>query len=172
MVKLSSCLTDFLKNAHIWVAFNTTFTFVHRKIPILGKHTKRITCGAWSKGGLLALGSDDKTISVSNADGDTIRQSSLRDTPSDVHFSEMKMDERSRIGEDTVSFVGYYRLSWTSSLQPRPKITTCSQIYKDISGFPNKHIASLTAHNFWSTWNFAFNFSEGKIPAHLFLILK
>lgn len=75
----------------------------YRKIPILGKHTKRITCGAWSKGGLLALGSEDRSVSVSNGDGDTIRQSSLRDTPSDVHFSEMKMDERSKIGEDTVS---------------------------------------------------------------------
>ena len=171
MVKLSSCLTDFLKNAHIWVAFNTTFTFVHRKIPILGKHTKRITCGAWSKGGLLALGSDDKTISVSNADGDTIRQSSLRDTPSDVHFSEMKMDERSRIGEDTVSFVDYYWLPRTSSPQPRPKITTCSQIYKDISGVPNNHIASLAAHNFWSTWNFGFKFLEYRFQLVFYLKL-
>ena len=74
-----------------------------RKIPILGKHTKKITCGAWSKGGLLALGSEDKTLTISNADGDTVRQASLRDQPSDVQFSEMKMDERSRIGEDTVS---------------------------------------------------------------------
>ncbi|GFR90645.1 WD repeat-containing protein 19-like [Elysia marginata] len=74
-----------------------------RKIPIIGKHTKRITCGAWSAENLLALGSDDKTISISNADGDTLRQTQLRAEPSDVDFSEMKGDERSSIGENTVS---------------------------------------------------------------------
>ncbi|GFN82173.1 WD repeat-containing protein 19-like [Plakobranchus ocellatus] len=74
-----------------------------RKIPIIGKHTKRITCGAWSAENLLALGSDDKTISISNVDGDTLRQTQLRAEPSDVEFSEMKGDERSSIGENTVS---------------------------------------------------------------------
>ena len=73
-----------------------------RKIPILGKHTKKITCGAWSQQNLLALGSEDKTISVSNAEGDTIRQTSLRADPSDLLFSEMKTDERSTMGENTV----------------------------------------------------------------------
>ena len=76
-----------------------------RKIPIIGKHTKRITCGAWSAENLLALGSDDKTISISNADGDTLRQTHLRAEPSDVDFSEMKGDERSSIGENTVSLL-------------------------------------------------------------------
>ncbi|KAK7098094.1 WD repeat-containing protein 19-like [Littorina saxatilis] len=74
-----------------------------RKIPIIGKHTKRITCGAWSAEGLLALGSEDKTISVSNAEGDTLRQTALRADPNNVQFSEMKGDERSSIGENTVS---------------------------------------------------------------------
>ncbi|ESO89539.1 hypothetical protein LOTGIDRAFT_218902 [Lottia gigantea] len=76
-----------------------------RKIPILGKHTKKITCGAWSKENLLALGSEDKTVTVSNTDGDTIRQTSLRYEPSDIDFSEMKGDERSSIGENTVSII-------------------------------------------------------------------
>ena len=49
-----------------------------RKIPVLGKHTKRINCGAWNSENLLALGSEDKTITVSNMDGDTIKQSATR----------------------------------------------------------------------------------------------
>lgn len=44
------------------------------KIPILGKHTKKISCGCWSAQNLLALGSDDNTVSISNEDGNTIRQ--------------------------------------------------------------------------------------------------
>ena len=76
-----------------------------RKVPILGKHSKRITCGAWSNQNLLALGGEDKCITVSNAEGDTLRQTSVRAEPSDVQFSEMKTDERSAMGENTVSGV-------------------------------------------------------------------
>lgn len=53
---------------------------------------------------MLCLGSDDNTISVSNVEGDTVRQTSVRAPPQDVQFSEMKGDERSQIGENTVSF--------------------------------------------------------------------
>lgn len=74
-----------------------------RRIPVLGKHTKRISCGAWSTENLLALGSEDKTLSISNTEGDTLRIISLRSEPSDIQFSEMKLDERLD-GEHTVRF--------------------------------------------------------------------
>uniref|UniRef100_A0A671M2S2 WD repeat domain 19 n=1 Tax=Sinocyclocheilus anshuiensis TaxID=1608454 RepID=A0A671M2S2_9TELE len=74
-----------------------------RKIPPLGKHTKRITCGCWSSQNLLALGSEDRSITISNHEGDTIRQTSVRADPADVQFSVMKTDERSSPGESTVS---------------------------------------------------------------------
>ncbi|XP_047221085.1 WD repeat-containing protein 19 [Girardinichthys multiradiatus] len=74
-----------------------------RKIPILGKHTKKITCGCWSSQNLLALGSEDNTLTISNHEGDTIRQASLRGEPAEIFFSMMKMDERSSQGENTVS---------------------------------------------------------------------
>ena len=51
---------------------------------------------------MLALGSDDKSITISNAEGDTLRQTALRAEPHNVQFSEMKGDERSSIGENTV----------------------------------------------------------------------
>lgn len=40
----------------------------------LGKHSKKITCGSWSTQNLLALGSEDNTLSISNHEGDTVRQ--------------------------------------------------------------------------------------------------
>ncbi|XP_078534454.1 WD repeat-containing protein 19 isoform X1 [Lissotriton helveticus] len=75
-----------------------------RKVPVLGKHTKRITCGCWSSQNLLALGSEDKVITVSNQEGDTVRQTTVRAEPSDIQFSVMKTDERSA-GESTISVV-------------------------------------------------------------------
>nr|XP_020479849.1 WD repeat-containing protein 19 isoform X2 [Monopterus albus] len=74
-----------------------------RKIPVLGKHTKKITCGCWSTENLLALGSDDNTLSISNHEGDTIRQTALRGEPAEMYFSVMKTDERSTQGENAVS---------------------------------------------------------------------
>ncbi|NXR07955.1 WDR19 protein, partial [Semnornis frantzii] len=76
-----------------------------RKIPVLGKHTKRITCGCWSTENLLALGGEDKMITISNQEGDTIRQTSVSADPSDMEFSVMKSDERISTTESTVSVV-------------------------------------------------------------------
>lgn len=71
----------------------------------MGKHSKRITCGSWSNQNILALGGDDKLLSLSTEDGDLIRTVPLRDTPSDMHFAEMKTDERIP-GENTASSAG------------------------------------------------------------------
>lgn len=75
-----------------------------RRTPVIGKHSKKITCGAWNEDNLLALGSEDKTLSISNLEGDTLRIVSLRAEPSEIQFSEMKTDERVR-GENTVSHI-------------------------------------------------------------------
>ncbi|XP_031991730.1 WD repeat-containing protein 19 isoform X1 [Hylobates moloch] len=76
-----------------------------RKIPVLGKHTKRITCGCWNAENLLALGGEDKMITVSNQEGDTIRQTQVRSEPSNMQFSLMKMDDRTSAAESMISVV-------------------------------------------------------------------
>ncbi|CAH0629097.1 unnamed protein product [Chrysodeixis includens] len=75
-----------------------------KRIPIIGKHTKKITCAAWNKDSILVLASEDKSLSINNSDGDTLRMISLRDAPNDLQFSEMKTDERVS-GENTISLV-------------------------------------------------------------------
>ncbi|KAK0167381.1 hypothetical protein PV327_004788 [Microctonus hyperodae] len=75
-----------------------------RRIPILGKHKKKIVCGAWSSEGFLALAGDDKILTISSSDGDTKREIQLQGEPQDMQFSEMKMDHRIN-GENTVSLI-------------------------------------------------------------------
>lgn len=53
---------------------NIFFTLHFLFFTALGKHSRKITCGCWSSQNLLALGSDDNTLSISNHEGDTIRQ--------------------------------------------------------------------------------------------------
>ncbi|KAA0194245.1 hypothetical protein HAZT_HAZT007574 [Hyalella azteca] len=76
-----------------------------KRIPVVGKHSRKIHSGCWSAGGnLLALGGDDKILTISNSEGDTVHTAPLRGEPSDLQFSEMKTDERA-LGENTVSLV-------------------------------------------------------------------
>lgn len=57
-----------------------------KKIPVLGKHPKRITCGAWSDTNQLVLGSTDSTLTVSNDTGDTLEQTQLKRAPTSMCF--------------------------------------------------------------------------------------
>eukprot|EP01035_Chromulina_nebulosa_P018174 gene18174-23832_t len=59
-----------------------------QKIPVIGKHGKRITCGAWALGtNKLALGSDDRTLTVSDENGDTLIHAELTNLPTEVLFT-------------------------------------------------------------------------------------
>ena len=57
-----------------------------KKQSIMGKHSKQITGGAWNSASELALASSDKQITVSNAEGETLLQQSLRGEPSELRF--------------------------------------------------------------------------------------
>lgn len=100
----------------------------------MGKHSKRITCGAWSKDNILALGSEDKTFSLSSEDGDSLRVIHLRDIPSDMCFAEIKTDERVP-GENTVT-----RVSCSLILFFFPNNSDCSfKFYRKSNDMPIKY---------------------------------
>jgi len=61
-----------------------------KKIPILAKHPRAITCGSWSKTNQLCLGSDDCTMTLSNESGDAIEQTDLKFPPYDLQFATQK----------------------------------------------------------------------------------
>lgn len=67
-----------------------------RKIPVLGKHPRRIVCGAWSNNNQLILGSVDNTLTVSNEAGDTLEQTQLKRFPTSMCLVGEKQRRRSR----------------------------------------------------------------------------
>ena len=64
-----------------------------RKIPVIGKHSKKITCGCWNKRNQLALGSMDSTVTLSNSDGDTIDTIYLTYPAKEVHFASQQIEQ-------------------------------------------------------------------------------
>ena len=50
----------------------------YRKVPVLGKHSRRIHAGVWSVNNILALAAEDKTITLSDKDGNTLSQSDVK----------------------------------------------------------------------------------------------
>jgi WD repeat-containing protein 19 len=50
--------------------------------------------GAWSDNNLIGLGSEDRTISISDSEGDTLKVISMRADPSDLQFVQVKSEER------------------------------------------------------------------------------
>ncbi|KAH8095414.1 hypothetical protein JL720_2712 [Aureococcus anophagefferens] len=76
-----------------------------KKVNVLGKHPRRISCGAWlcawSKDNRLALGSDDCTLTLSNEQGDTMEQTELKHAPREMVFATQKTNGNARDGAAT-----------------------------------------------------------------------
>lgn len=82
------------------------YNYEHSKrVPLIGKHAKRITCGAWNSQNLIAIGSDDKTISLSNVAGDELRRVSLRAEPDNLKMSNIKQAYCKAYYESSVSSI-------------------------------------------------------------------
>ncbi|THD21180.1 hypothetical protein D915_008124 [Fasciola hepatica] len=76
-----------------------------KKISLLGKHMRKITCAVWNRGNVLALAGDDKVISINSADGDLIKQCTVRDLPSQLQFADLKRDDELRRAENYISCI-------------------------------------------------------------------
>ncbi|XP_053210855.1 WD repeat-containing protein 19-like isoform X2 [Panonychus citri] len=78
-----------------------------RKVPILGKHAKRITTGDWSDTNLLALTGDDHMLTISNSEGDTLYQCQLKGEPSFLTFTTIQPRDtiNSSTGNNCVSLI-------------------------------------------------------------------
>eukprot|EP01135_Chromosphaera_perkinsii_P002400 Nk52_evm6s223 gene=Nk52_evmTU6s223 len=133
------------------------------KIPVIGKHTKAITCGDCSKfdpnlGGqygdlnMIALGSEDKTVTVSNMKGETIHEINCKAVPKDVAFGVIKTDELSSL-EPCVS------LHTSKNLQ----LIALSEVSTPIElGFQQRY-GDIVTYKWFSSGKIAIGFSNGHL---------
>lgn len=78
-----------------------------KKATIMGKHSKKISCGAWHPTeNILALGSEDKTITISNEDGDSLMKADdplrLKSEPSMIAFADVRNDNPNDPNRDKI----------------------------------------------------------------------
>ncbi len=62
-----------------------------RKVPTMGKHSKKVICGDWSNEGLLVTGSEDKLITISSHTSDNAANSlAVKAQPQNLKWVTMK----------------------------------------------------------------------------------
>ena len=71
---------------------------VHRKLPLNNKHNRKIVFGCWSRHNLLALLSEDGTITVSNKDGESILQTGVRGEGTLMQFNFVRLESENATG--------------------------------------------------------------------------
>ncbi|EAR82687.2 WD40 repeat protein (macronuclear) [Tetrahymena thermophila SB210] len=66
-----------------------------KKIPTMGKHSKKITTGDWNDEGLLITGSEEKVLTVSSHNSDSKGESiTVQHEPSNLQWARQKTDDR------------------------------------------------------------------------------
>ena len=65
-----------------------------RKIPCVGKHSKKIVTGSWNSEGILITGAEDKILTLSNSTGDTVSDWFIvKGSPLQLVWAKPKKDE-------------------------------------------------------------------------------
>eukprot|EP00357_Protocruzia_adherens_P031508 CAMPEP_0115034576 /NCGR_PEP_ID=MMETSP0216-20121206/40747_1 /TAXON_ID=223996 /ORGANISM="Protocruzia adherens, Strain Boccale" /LENGTH=1399 /DNA_ID=CAMNT_0002413515 /DNA_START=36 /DNA_END=4235 /DNA_ORIENTATION=- len=76
-----------------------------RKIPVVGKHSKKVITGDWNNEGHLVTGGEDKMLSVSNTVGDAIVQTTnVKTELRQLRWAKQKTDDRGN-AQNTVSTI-------------------------------------------------------------------
>ncbi|KRX03337.1 hypothetical protein PPERSA_05695 [Pseudocohnilembus persalinus] len=66
-----------------------------KKIPTMGKHGKKVITGDWNKDGLLVTGSEDKQLTTSTYNSETVHESvAVKLEPKKVRWARPKTDQR------------------------------------------------------------------------------
>uniref|UniRef100_A0A158P9P5 WD_REPEATS_REGION domain-containing protein n=1 Tax=Angiostrongylus cantonensis TaxID=6313 RepID=A0A158P9P5_ANGCA len=141
-----------------------------RKIPVLGKHQRRITDVTITKQDEILCCSDDNTITVSSPDGETLKSLVVSAEPNDLKVGEVKRSGGSM--DIMVSAVLGKKTLFLSSLAEKPKENTGFDGDTDSSmnlQFQEKY-GHIVAHAWYNDGYIVVGFAKGFvvcISAHL-----
>jgi len=77
-------------------------TETFKKVPVMGKHSKKIISACWNNKGQLALTSEDKTMTVSDLEANTVDMLNIKGDPTNVQWACRKVDGKSsKTADDT-----------------------------------------------------------------------
>lgn len=140
-----------------------------KKLPIAGKHSKAIVCGDWSAGAenRLVLGGLDSLLTISSADGDTIEQTQLKQTPQGAIFASSVPKKSKQAGASSQS-------SSASSLLTAVNLNGKSILLFDATESPpppptelafQPKYGKIVAHSLLSDGSVVIGFNEGVLVA-------
>ena len=122
------------------------------KVPVQGRHSKRIACAAWNSNGYLALASEDKQLSFQDQHGNGLNTAILKAEPTSMEFVQSKI--RTNAKEQTLAICAgrksIYLFESSSDVSPNElKFAdkygpiTCFQSFDDkvVVGFGSGHAA-------------------------------
>lgn len=127
------------KGSLILVDFKTD-----QKLPILGKHGKKITQLVWSKSNLIGVGSIDGAITINNDHGDTIHAQKLRSEPIALKFGAMKSDTKVH-EEDTISCL--LEQEQSCKILSKEIVDIENKLCCDCDASKNKSCCEIVIHN-------------------------
>lgn len=125
-----------------------------KKIPIMGKHSKKITGIIWNNRNLLATIGEDKQLTISDAEGTTLDQIALKVEPTSVCFTDIKAEDRAGDVENTVALNmnGKTILLYHAQKKEPPIELT----------FPTKY-GNIVSHKFYGDGYVLVGFSSGYV---------
>ncbi|EFC50007.1 hypothetical protein NAEGRDRAFT_29690, partial [Naegleria gruberi] len=93
---------------------------ISKYVPIKGKHTKKITTGSWNAQNVLALGSEDMQITISDINGDNIKQKPAKSEPKTMEFLRVK--KRNSKDTTVAAIVGgnFWMYDYEDETEPKP----------------------------------------------------
>jgi WD repeat-containing protein 19 len=122
------------------------------KVPVQGRHSKRIACAAWNSNGHLALAGDDKMLSFQDQHGNGLNTAIIKAEPTSMEFVQSKI--RTNAKEQTLAVCAgrksIYIFESTADVSPselkfadKYGSITCFQNFDDkvVVGFGSGHAA-------------------------------
>eukprot|EP00879_Flechtneria_rotunda_P026426 GHRR01028175.1.p1 GENE.GHRR01028175.1~~GHRR01028175.1.p1 ORF type:complete len:731 (+),score=226.61 GHRR01028175.1:88-2280(+) len=89
-----------------------------RRTPSVGKHTKRVCTGAWDRNNLLAMAALDKTVTISDQSGDTIKTLNFKGEPLQICVASCKDDRKGGAKDSSFSLISSKKVLYIMQASP------------------------------------------------------